>query len=187
MRAPLVAVVLVAAAFAGCLGGAEQVEPAKVDPIEPPPVDPIDNATGPAFTVETIEGRVPLSVGTPVASASPTGNEEFVKTTVAPPNHTGIVVELSWTAKAGSESLQLTVEDFAKDPALDAPLGSADGTSPLKVVLTPEQFAGGKLRMRVFASSKGSVAQDQPFTMYVSMFSTEAPGEGYSAVPPASS
>lgn len=186
MRGALVAAVVVAATLAGCVEEPEPVQPGQVPPVDPPDeLEPDENETGPVATVETIEGRVPLSVGTPFAAASPIGNEDFVKTAVAPPNHTGIVVELAWTAKAGSESLQLFVEDFESDPAFDAPLGYADGPSPLKVTVPPEMFDGGKLRMRVFASSKGSVAQDQPFTMYVSVFSGGAPGDAYTAVAPA--
>lgn len=170
----LASMVVLLAAVAGC--------------ISTPPDDATTASTGSTTDAsllvpitDTVDGDVMLSAATPARTLNYGGAFATILTTTD--NATGYVLELEWTAATpASEQLSLWVRPSGQgalppdDPTelvtISEPLAKASGPSPLRLVLSIDQFpelGDYDILVRADAAPVGAAA-NQPYTLHVTRF-----------------
>lgn len=161
---PVALLVGLSSFLAGCVAddpAPVALVPTGEDPEDPPAEEPLPEALPSA----TFDGRLPLSIGTPVGAANPASDaKDFLFEFVVPENATYATATMTWNATSGtSQALALLVEVVEDGTRV----GAGDGASPLVVAFDASDLEGATLRTRTFASASGGVAKDQPFTVVV--------------------
>lgn len=190
----LVAALLVAAPFAGCIGE-DSAQTTDDEGIEQASVS---NRTNGTIDTETLEGEVAFSVATPAVSFNfnpGTAGGPFQFELDRPSNATGYVIEVTWEpATPASENLDVWVRDASEgnippsdptNPVPAGPVASATGSSPLKLAIAEEDLEEDptyNVLVRAPSDMGAGVAVNQPFTLHLTTFEDRAFDPEYSAV-----
>ncbi len=150
------------------------------DPLDPQsfPTSPIMDS---GVTTTVIAGNTGISVATPLRTFNNGG--AFNHPIELSEDHNGFVLEMVWTpnGQGNTDQLDLWVRDAASGtiPPEDAsdvyapaqPIAQVSGSSPLRLVLTPDIMEVGKeYSMLIRAASPAGVAYEQEVQLYVHEF-----------------
>lgn len=176
MRTVVLTVLSVLASLgAGCIGGGQEGLEAGDDA----PV--LEEAALPAPKFNTVDGDIQAAIATPALSFNSGGSYNHPLPT-AKGEVSGWILELEWApATRASESLDLWVRDESQgtvppDPddqlPPPGPVASAQGTSPLRIVLHASDLDEGtsySVLVRAHSEPAG-VAANQPFQLHTITF-----------------
>lgn len=190
----LVAALLVAAPFAGCIGE-DSGQTTDNDELEQASVS---NRTNGTIDTEALEGAVAFSAATPAVSFNfnpPMAGGPFLFELERPSAATGYVIEVTWEPTTpASENLDVWVRDANEgnippsdptDPLPASPVATATGSSPLQLAIAEEDLEEDtpyNVIVRAPSDMGAGVAVNQPFTLHLSTFEDRPFNPDYSAV-----